>query len=360
MDNFKAVLTEIDSNDCQLSHVIADNPKRAFVRNSLSHGAKYACEYCFAQGLPLSKTPEILQKLDILEKQKRTIISGQQQDKEKHLQQINQTINKLSKSTQIVWPKACNGEPRTSQIITEIVQELNDSNNLKDIKGIVGKSPLLDFQTFNYVHGIPTKYLHSICIGLVKRLLELCFNVGDLHTRITTSKLATINKFNTAMASIKVPREFSRRCRKLDFSVLKAQEFRNILIFYFAIITESFQPQAKERKLWLLLAFSVRAAIIPEPEFDNHLLALMNQSMQSFYSLYEALFGAKNCTYTVHIVANHLSDMRIHGPLTQTSAFDYESFLRRIAQIIRPGHPKPPKTNFSKCHVKTLPSTPYM
>ena len=80
MDNFKAVLTEIDLNDCQLSHVIADNPKRAFVRNSLSHGSKYACEYCFAQGLPLSKTPEILQKLDMLEKKKQNIISRQHQD----------------------------------------------------------------------------------------------------------------------------------------------------------------------------------------------------------------------------------------------------------------------------------------
>ena len=128
-------------------------------------------------------------------------------------------------------------------------------------KGIVGPSPLLTFQNFDYVHGIPTEYLHSVCIGLIKRLLELCFNIGDQRTRNITRKLSSINKFNDSMSSVKVPREFSRRCRKLDFSVMKAQEFRNIILFYFSFIIESFESTARERRLWSLLAFSVRACI---------------------------------------------------------------------------------------------------
>ena len=149
---------------------------------------------------------------------------------------INSLESKLTRSTQIVWPNSTSqGEKRTTTAITRIITEIQENatnTQLKDIKGIIGYSPLIDFQNFDFVNNIPTEYLHSICIGLVKRLLELCFNVGDLRTRITNRKLSSTTKFNEIMTCIRVPREFSRRCRKLDFSVLKAQELRNILLFF--------------------------------------------------------------------------------------------------------------------------------
>ena len=66
MSQFQKVLDDIQLTDTELTHVIADNPKRAFVRNSLCHGARFACEYCYAQGIALNKTPEILQEIDII------------------------------------------------------------------------------------------------------------------------------------------------------------------------------------------------------------------------------------------------------------------------------------------------------
>ena len=68
MGNFKKVLDELNENGLILSHVIADNPKRAFVRNSLSHGAKFACEYCFSNGISLKDLPQIKQQMAACEK----------------------------------------------------------------------------------------------------------------------------------------------------------------------------------------------------------------------------------------------------------------------------------------------------
>ena len=74
--------------------------------------------------------------------------------------------------------------------------------------------------------------MHSICIGLVKRLLELTFNIGLTRTRLTSRKLSAPTDFNSQMKKQKVPREFFRRARQLDFGVLKAQEMRNIILFF--------------------------------------------------------------------------------------------------------------------------------
>ena len=57
MSQFQKVLDEIQLTDTELTHVIADNPKRAFVRNSLCHGARFACEYCYAQGIEIWVNP---------------------------------------------------------------------------------------------------------------------------------------------------------------------------------------------------------------------------------------------------------------------------------------------------------------
>ena len=151
------------------------------------------------------------------------------------LQKTQFQKSKLSTQTNIVWPSnSKNGELRTREAVQEVYSKL--STGLKcnqDVrKGINGVSELYNYPGFDYINSIPTEYMHSICIGLVKRLLELTFNVGKNRYRITTRKLSPPAKYNYEMKSQKVPREFSRRSRNLDFGVLKAQEMRNILIFF--------------------------------------------------------------------------------------------------------------------------------
>ena len=63
-------------------------------------------------------------------------------------------------------------------------------------------------------------------------MIELTFNVGETRKRITNRELSSSEKYNSLMSSIRVPREFSRRIRKLDFAVFKAQEFRNVILFF--------------------------------------------------------------------------------------------------------------------------------
>lgn len=144
----------------------------------------------------------------------------------------------MSKS-QLTWPpQTMNGRPRTITAIHRIVNSIeeDDGELTSDyVKGIKGRSVFLDQPNFDYILDIPTEYLHLVCLGIVKRMLELTYKIGKKRPRVTKRKRSNPQLFNDLISCVQVVREFSRRVRNLDTSVLKAQEYRNILLFFFQL-----------------------------------------------------------------------------------------------------------------------------
>ena len=99
---------------------------------------------------------------------------------------------------------------------------------------MVYRSPLFDVPDFEIVTDTPAKYLHSVCLGVGKSIIKLIFNVGDTWPRETKRKLSSTAELNILLLSVKTVREFSRRIREIDLSVLKGQEIRNIILFLFS------------------------------------------------------------------------------------------------------------------------------
>lgn len=177
--------------------------------------------------------------------------------------------------------------------------------------------------------------MHSVCCGVCRRLVELCFQVGETRVKESKRKLTPPQVYNEIFFLILLPREFGRRCRNLDFAVMKASEFRNILLFLFPIVLDCIEPEYNnEKKVWLHLVFIIRACIIPNEEFrvvnDNDVLS----ACAKFYKLYEQCYGTQNCTYSIHVVISHILKIRGNRPLTYKSAFKFESFFI-------PGQPLP-------------------
>lgn len=248
-----------------------------------------------------------------------------------------------------------NSEPRTLEKVLDIISKIEQSDReleLTETKGIVGRSLLLDVENFDFINGVPCEYMHLGCLGVVKRLTELTFNVGVERIRTTQRRLSSTNKFNILMMSMLLPREFPRRARALDFAVFKAIEFRNILIFYFPFVLECIEKPNKERNLWLWLAFAIRACVLPENEFNHVSQISIESSCQKFYETYENLFGKRNCTYSTHTLLSHLLQIRLQGPLTETSAFVFESFYGELRNSFVPGTCSPLKQMFKKVLLK--------
>lgn len=248
-EQFRMVLEDLKQNGLKIDCCVGDNPKRSFMRNSLQAAGKICCEYCFESGVQcVHKEEKNVDYIKKLEEQKLTLISeidslhpvndtDQIEALNKILDNLKETekIVKQKKTSHIVWPSSTmNGEMRTREKIVEIVEKIESGTELTafEKKGIKGRSLLLDIEDFDYVLQLPTEYMHLVSLGVVKRLLELTFSVGENRYRVTKRPLTSPNLFNDLMKYIKVPREFSRRARKLDLAVLKAQELRNLLIFF--------------------------------------------------------------------------------------------------------------------------------
>ena len=353
---FAAVLNDLLQNSLLLQCLIADNPKRAFLRFALQHSAKFGCEYCVESGVPFHLANEESDKPFIkkIQEQKTEIneqieflLENNETGNIESLQSIIKNLNEAEKIAKnnnrlfhIVWPSSTNnGQLRTKEDILEIVQKIEDGDDLSpnEKKGIKGRSELLDIEHFDFVLGLPTEYMHLVPLGVVKRLLELCFSVGENRQRIIKTPLASPDLFHELMKNIKVVHEFSRRVRKLDLAVLKAQELRNILIFFFPIINQCLERKEKEIKLWEMLAFMVRACILPENEYNNVNVNLIKFCQTSFYSMYQQIFGNRNCSYSIHTFSSHLMQMRALGPLTETSAFSFEAFYSELRRAFVPG-----------------------
>ena len=365
----QSVFTDINSTDIIIDEVICDNPKRAIMRNSLCHSAKFACEYCEAGAVSFinetvhqngQETIETIQaQLQELDHQ----ILHLSLEPDTNRRQVNllnnmkKTLNekivterKQLKKSNLVWPvSTMNGQPRTINKIRDITTILMTGRNSDaeseeltrdDRLGIVGPSILMTQPNFNMINNLPVEYMHSVCLGIVKRMLELTFKVGDDRQKISKCPLIPPKKFNDLIRDVRVPREFSRRCRQLNLSIMKAQELRNILLFLFPIVINCIGEEfVNDRKIWLLLVFMIRACVIPNAEYINVNSDHINNCCLEYYHLFQHLYGQKQCSYSVHVVSSHLLQIRRNQPLTFSSAFRFESFYAEMKNCFRAGTP---------------------
>ena len=318
-----SVINDINQCDCIIKNAIGDNPKRSCFRCGLSHAATFACEYCEGKVVHY-KDPEL------------------GRNKRGHL----------------IWPSStAEAEKRTLDSVREIIEKLRNGNILskEESKGFWGVSHLIHQNNFHFIQNIPAEYMHCGCLGTVKRALELTFSVGEKRDRNTTRKLSDPKDYNKLISQVQVPREYNRRFRNLDLGVMKAQEYRNVILFFFDIVLNCIpDTYTREKKVWLQLAYILRACVLPNKEFKNVSENVILATSKSFYKNYEAVYGEKNCTYSIHLIGNHLLDIKGNVPLTERSAFKYENFYGELRNLFQPGTTAPSKQMLQNCYMKRI------
>ena len=117
--------------------------------------------------------------------------------------------------------------------------------------------------------------------------------------------------------------------------------------------------------------YMIRSCVIPNNEFVNVPENDVKMCCEQFYKIFNEVFGSQNCTYSVHVVASHLQQIRGSMPLTFNSAFKFESFYSEMRNCFRPGTTSTLKQIFTNVLMKrcvesvsythlTLPTTPYV
>ena len=315
----KSVIDDINSTECRLETAIGDNPVRSDLRCALCHSASYACEYCESKAVYLTEEGK--------------------------------------KKGKLTWPfSTANGPKRTISKIIEITDEIKASKNIlnKDVcKGFWGTSHLLRQPHFHFIKCIPAEYMHSGCIGVVKRLVILTFNTGETRDRILKRKLSDVSEFNKLINLIQDPREFSRRLRNLDCGVMKAQEYRNLILFYVFLIIKCIPNNfPEEKKVWLQMTYVLRSCTVPNKEFDSISKESIEATSKSFYKNFESIYGSNNCSYSIHVMCGHPLEIRGNVPMTEKSAFKYENFYSELKNLFQAGTISPSKQIIQNCFMK--------
>lgn len=361
-------IEDLKENNITIKQFVGDKLKRSDVKETLGHSSYFACEYCIAKATSfvisdkksIERKKQIESQIRIIDQKINALDNDNDLEEIENLNSIKVcleiTIKELSsKKSQVVWPSSTmNKEPRTKESVLAIIEQMKENGDMTrdEKKGIVGESCFLDLDYFDFVIDIPAEYLHSMCLGVSKRLVELTFNVGVTRPRNTQRKLTPISELNELIIKIKVVSDFARRARSLDYSVWKGQEFRNLCLFMYPLVIDCLEEDAEEKKLWLLFAYMFRACILPQNEFRDFDLNIITYCCTQFYKLFEKLFSARNCSYNVHVVLAHLIEIRAHGPLTMTSAFGFEHFYGEIRHSFVPGTVSPLKQVMEKVLLK--------
>jgi len=287
----RRIIQEVEAEGMSLALMVCDNPKRCFWRCTPGSTGYYSCDSCEDRGIPFK-------------------------------------YGKLNKRSKVTWPYQTSGKLRTHERILAQGRAGNGA------AGVSGVSVLAEHVGFDLANQIPLDSMHHLFLGCARRLLKFC--TGDIGKGNSGSgkKLAKFNMkhLDEMLTKSKLPTECSRKTRPMDMGSWKASDWRNMTIFFFTHVSESFEIGRKdERELWANFAFICRACNLTNIEFQdlNRREAYLTSCATKIIRLVKKLYGGYNQNYSFHQLL-HLDKARQHGPLCQFSAFGTEGLFAKV------------------------------
>lgn len=296
----------------QILAVIADAPKRAVLKDVEGHTSFLGCGMC--QVVATSMALQHTRKPD---------------------------------TSKLVWHNHFAAAPKTDEWHRQCLKD----NVPKKVCGIKGWSMLLDIPGFDMMYGVLPEYMHSMCLGTVQQVFELTFKTSQAPRLFSRAQFPRIHlaKLHNELNTVLVPREFSRRARSMEIGVWKAEEYRNLILFFFPAVIKVMRnlnpPNLIEMELtrsiqlWASLAFVLRACCLQDEEYNGVDKSMLWLHQGNFLKQLDRLHGSPgNFTYNVHQVL-HLVEMRSVGPLPELSAFPFEGSYNNLKRSFHRGTP---------------------
>lgn len=260
-----------------VSSVICDAPARAFIKGIKSHNGYSGCDKCLQTGIYLNN--------------------------------------------RMTFPEL-NATVRTD----------TSFSNAEDEDHHIQPSPFCE-ASVPMVSGFPHDYMHLVCLGVMRRLLDLWIGTcGKLHYRISSRQVAVISEKLLALRSY-IPSEFARRPRGLDERLRwKATELRQFLLYTGPVVLRDVLTVEVYQNFMLL---SVGIYILASPTYSLILNDFANTLLRSFVKHFGELYGHQFLVYNIHGLSHLSDDVKIHGHLDLISGFPYENYLKRIKGMVR-------------------------
>lgn len=186
------------------------------------------------------------------------------------------------------------------------------------------------------VSQFPHDYMHLVCLGVMRRLLDLWFgSSGPLRCRRSGRDMQEISEKLVSLKAF-VPVEFARKPRSLAERLRwKATELRQFLLYTGPLVLRGVLPEEMYNNFMLL---SVAISILANPRLCSALNAFVKRLLVSFVEHFSKLYGPEFVVYNIHGLIHLSDDVKIHGHLDVISGFPFENYLCTLKKMIRKPH----------------------
>lgn len=210
-----------------------------------------------------------------------------------------------------------------------------------DIEFHSGFTILVNILQFDLVNAVPFDYMHSVCIGVMKKLLIFWNGGVKRHRLALPHNLISVLNDNLNKLGQYIPEEFQRapniNSRKhpiQDASHWKATELRQFLLYTgMVVLLDIVDKEVYDHFMQLCIAIRILLTSNISDEYINYAKSLIHNFVASFPYIY----GRSYMSHNVHIILHLADDVKIFGPLNNFSAFPFESYMQPLKRKIKNG-----------------------
>lgn len=276
--NMNGFIVEGKHFNMKLKCIIGDTPARAFLKRTLGHTGKEACERCEVVGEKIDRT---------------TVYSS-----------------------------------------TEAVERTDESfRNFRQPEHHHGPSPLFKIIPFiNMILIFVLDAMHLFFCGIMKKLLDYWLN-GNLNCRLNITRRIELGRRLEYIKS-QIPVEFQRKTRSTSFfAKWKATEFRFFLLYCGPIILKDLLPTSLYEHFLLL---HVGARILHSDSFCRVYNGHAKIYLRSFFTAMRGCYGDKSQILNAHHLIHVADDVEsMDCNLSRINAFPFENFLGQLKKKLR-------------------------
>lgn len=180
------------------------------------------------------------------------------------------------------------------------------------------------------VSQIPLDYMHLVCLGVMKRLLQFWVK-GRQDVRIAVRHFEGLDNLMFSFKNY-ITNDFARKPRRLnDLDRFKATEFRQIVLYTGIVAFKDFLP---ERNYMNFLHLSCAVRILVSPVLCISLNNCAQHLLETFIKEYGLIYGREYITYNIHNLSHLCNDVLRFGCLDNFSAFIPESHMNFLKKKI--------------------------
>lgn len=185
------------------------------------------------------------------------------------------------------------------------------------------------------VSQFPLDYLHLVCLGVTKKLVELWLSKGSMSVRLSSRQCAIINEKLFAAESSR-PTEINRKTGRIElYRQWKGTNFRTFLLYLGPVCLKSVLKNNVYEN-FMMLSNAIR--ILTNPKVCINLAQLAKKMIVKFVESFKQIYGRCFVSYNVHNLLHLSEDVIAYGHLDNFSAFPFESHMLAIKKMVRKGN----------------------